>query len=300
MTHVETAAPPSDTSGSEQTGPARRPGVSWTAVLVFVVIAYGLAWLVALPLWLHDGLRNPLISPLGFAMMATPAIGALAATRFVLRPAHPARFLGLVPLRPWRRTVTYAALGFLGVQVLGVLAVLLAGALGVARVEFGATTWSTLATIPLISLLIAVPALGEELGWRGFLLPALRPLGTWPALGLSGVIWGLWHAPLILLGYNYGLTSALGLVFMSVTTVLIGGIFGWLRMRSASVWPSTFAHGALNASSGLLLAALVPGAASVTPSLLGWPGWCLLAVTIAVLAALGSYRWARSTTTNAA
>lgn len=280
-------------SRSSTTVPAAHPvGVSWAAVGVFVLIAYGLAWLVALPLWLRDGLRNPLTAPLGFLMMATPAIGALVATLAVLRPDQPARFLGLVPLRPWRRTTGYAVLGFVGVSILGAVAILLAWLLGAAPVQLGTSTWSTLATIPLISLLIAVPALGEELGWRGFLLPALRPLGTWPALVLSGGIWGLWHAPLILLGYNYGSTNALGLLMMTVTTVLIGVLFGWLRMRSASVWPSTFAHGALNASSGLLLAAFVPGAVDVTPTLLGWVGWSVLAVTIVVLAVARTFRWA--------
>lgn len=288
----------SRSSTTTDTGRPRR--VHWPAVGVFVAISYGLAWLVASPLWLRDGLRNPLTAPLGFLMMVTPAIGALVATLVVLRPAHPARFLGLVPLRPWRRTAAYAALGFVGVPLLGALTILLAWLLGVAPVEFGAATWSTLATIPLLSLLIAVPALGEELGWRGFLLPALRPLGTGPALLLSGAIWGSWHAPLLLLGYNYGSTNALGLGLMTVTTVLIGVLLGWLRMRSASVWPSTFAHGALNASSGLLLAAFIPGAVDVTPTLLGWVGWSLLAVTIAALAVARTFRWATPSTSESA
>lgn len=162
------------------TGPDVWAKVRWSAILVFVATAYGLAWLVASPLWLYDGLRNPLLAPLGLLMMATPAIVALVATLVVLRPAHPARFLGLVPLRPWRRAAGHAVLGFVGVQVLGALAVLVAWLSGVAPVQLGPTTWSTLAAIPLISLLLTVPALGEELGWGGFLLPALRPLRTWP------------------------------------------------------------------------------------------------------------------------
>jgi membrane protease YdiL (CAAX protease family) len=46
-----------------------------------------------------------------------------------------------------------------------------------------------------------IPAIGEELGWRGWLLPKRMPLGTVPALVLSGIIWGIWHAPLVLLRY---------------------------------------------------------------------------------------------------
>lgn len=60
-----------------------------------------------------------------------------------------------------------------------------------------------LALMPGAAFINLLPALGEELGWRGWLLPKPLPLGTLPALLVSGVIWGLWHAPIILLGYNY-------------------------------------------------------------------------------------------------
>src|SRR5690606_13655645 len=47
-----------------------------------------------------------------------------------------------------------------------------------------------LAIIPFGALLNMIPAFGEELGWRGWLLPSLMPLGTWPALLISGAVWG--------------------------------------------------------------------------------------------------------------
>lgn len=265
----------------------------WAAVITFVVIAYGGAWLVAAPLWHSGGLKNPLLLPLSLVMMATPTLAALVATLGVLKPAHPARFLGLVPLRPLRRTLGYALLGFVGLQVLGLLAVGAAWALGVTPLRVAPGAWSSLVTMQLIALLITVAALGEEIGWRGFLLPALRPLGTAPALLLSGLVWGVWHAPLVLLGYNYGTISPLGVVMMSITTILVGVLFGWLRMRSASVYPSAFAHGALNASGGTLLAAFVPTAAGIAPSVLGWVGWLLVVVVIGALVATRSLRWAR-------
>jgi len=164
------------------------PRVRWAAVIIFVVIAYGGAWLIALPLWRSGGLQNPLFLPLGLAVMATPTLAALVATFAVLRPAHPARSLGLV-LRPWRRTVGYAALGFVGVQVLGLLAIGASWALGVTPLHVAGGAWSSLASMQLLGLLVTVAALGEEIGWRGFLLPALRPLGTGKALVLSGLIW---------------------------------------------------------------------------------------------------------------
>jgi membrane protease YdiL (CAAX protease family) len=292
MTKIDTAPPLLPSEPASELAPAASR-VRWAAVITFVLVAYGGGWLIALPLWRDGGMANPLFLPLGLAIMATPTIAALVATFAILKPAHPARFLGLTPVRPWRRTLRYALIGFVGVQVLGALAIGLGWVFGVTPVEVAPGAWSSLVTMELLGLLVAVAALGEEIGWRGFLLPALRPLGTGRALVLSGLVWGPWHAPLVLLGYNYGTTNPFAVVMMTVTTILMGVLFGWLRMRSASVYPSAFAHGALNASGGTLLAAFAPAAVGVAPSVLGWVGWLLLAVVIGALVATRSFRWAR-------
>ncbi|GAB2573160.1 CPBP family intramembrane glutamic endopeptidase [Microlunatus antarcticus] len=291
ITENERAVPPADPSTDLAAPPA--PRVRWAAVVTFLLVAYGGGWLIALPLWRSGGLANPLFLPLGLAVMLTPTLAALVATLVVVRPARPARFLGLAPVRPWRRTAGYALLGFVGVQVLGLLAIGLAWVLGVTPVHLAPGTWPSLVSMQLLGLLVTVAALGEEIGWRGFLLPALRPLGTGRALLLSGLVWGPWHAPLVLLGYNYGTTNPSALIMMTVTTILMGVLFGWLRLRSASVYPSAFAHGALNASGGTLLAVFVPGAAGVAPSVLGWVGWLVVALVVVALVAARSFRWAR-------
>ncbi len=273
--------------------------MNWRAIVMFLVISLGLPWLIQIPVWTTGGIMpggelNPLFLPLTTAMMFTPAIAAVIVTLTLQKPARPGRFLGLVPLRPWRRTVGYSVFGILGAWALGVLAIVVGSAVGVVHLETSAATPGLLLTIPLATLGIAVLALGEELGWRGYLLPALRPLGTWPALILHGVIWGVWHSPIVLLGYNYGITSPLGVLLMTVFTTLVGFLFGWLRMRTGSVWPATFAHGALNGSAGVLLVALLPAAeaGNIAASPLGWIGWVLIALTTVVLAIAGTFRWA--------
>jgi membrane protease YdiL (CAAX protease family) len=94
--------------------------------------------------------------------------------------------------------------------------------------------FTTLTFAPIIN---TVFAFGEELGWRGYLLPALLPLGKIKALIISSVIWGLWHVPfVILLGMHYGEQNLLGaLMFLSIVT-LVGIYIGYLRITVSVRW----------------------------------------------------------------
>jgi membrane protease YdiL (CAAX protease family) len=108
---------------------------------------------------------------------------------------------------------------------------------------------------PLVNMLAAI---GEELGWRGYLWARLEPLGPRRAALLIGVIWGVWHAPLIAMGYNYPESPVLGPLLMVGFTVAYGVILAWLRARSGSVWPAALAHGAINAEAGAVAVFLTP------------------------------------------
>jgi hypothetical protein len=71
---------------------------------MFVVISFGLAWLLEIPVWLTGGIApssavNPLFFPLTLVVMFTPAISAVIVTLTLQRPEHPGQFLSLVPLR---------------------------------------------------------------------------------------------------------------------------------------------------------------------------------------------------------
>jgi uncharacterized protein len=291
--------------------------VRWDVVAVFVVVAYALAWLVALPLWRSGGLHNRFLSPLEFAMMVTPTVAVLVTTFLVLKPAHPARYLGFVPIRPLGRQLRFLAIALLLPIVIAFAALGLGALTGTVRGGLAAggftpanlqvaqpppagVTTSTfvlilLSTIPLNSVTAAFAALGEEIGWRGLLLPTLRPLGTGPAVAVTGVIWGFWHAPIILLGYQYGRRDLLGVLSMVVLAVLVGAVLGWLRIRSATIWPCALAHGAFNASQSAILLTLVyhPRTGLQTP-LVGWTGWLAIGLAVAVLAVTRQYRWADS------
>jgi membrane protease YdiL (CAAX protease family) len=288
-------------------------------IALFLLIAFGLSWLVALPLWFGDGLDSPLAPLVAIAMMFTPAIAALIIVLLVERPDSRARALGLWPVRPVRRFILFLALGLVVPIALVLIALPVGAALGVYPADFAAfsafrqlvDTQTEAAGVPdlgipitalvalqFVNVLVGafvnlVPALGEELGWRGWLLPKLMPLGTFRALLLSGVIWGLWHAPLVLLGYNYpGLPGWLGLTMMVGFTVIIGTIFGWLRLRSQSVWPAALAHGSLNAAAGfsLVFAAADQSIDTAQATILGWSGWLVPIALIAVLVATKQFK----------
>ena len=110
---------------------------------------------------------------------------------------------------------------------------------------------SAVAGFFLAPVLNFVTCFGEEWGWRGYLLPKLTELtGLKPAIFISGVIWGLWHLPLTIMGHNYGLGykgyPVCGILAMCCFCTGIGILFSWLFIRTGSVLPSVFAHGALN------------------------------------------------------
>lgn len=296
----------------------RMPEVSLTAIVTYVAIAMGLAWAVVLPLWLGDGLASPLTGILLPVMMYTPAVAVLV-VMLVLRPVPPGqrlRFLGVWPLRPVKRVIGLSVIALfapIAVVLLSVAVAALCGWITLDLVRFsgfaevlkaapmpsaelpplGLLVLAQLLSMPVAAATVnAIAAFGEEIGWRGFLVPALRRYGTWPALLISGVVWGLWHAPIILLGYNFGRTDITGVLFMMGGCVAWGVFFGWLRLRSGSVWPAVAGHGALNAAAGLILLLQPIGTpfdlAIVGP--LGVVSWGVLAVVALVLALTGQFR----------
>ncbi|TFH57774.1 CPBP family intramembrane metalloprotease [Glutamicibacter arilaitensis] len=138
----------------------------------------------------------------------------------------------------------------------------------------------------------------EEIGWRGWLWSRLQAYGQLISIVISGGIWGIWHAPLILLGYNYPFaTGPWGVMAMCGMCIVFGAFLGWLRNFSDSVWPAALAHGVFNASVGLVSLFIVMGAPLDTTqaSILGWSGWLLPTLVIAVMLLCGAYNLKRTT-----
>lgn len=108
---------------------------------------------------------------------------------------------------------------------------------------------------PVINL---ITCFGEEWGWRGYLLPKLlNKFSFTTTVLISGLIWGLWYAPLTVLGHNYGLDYPgypyLGIVAMCIFCIVMGTVFSYLCMKVKSCVPAIIMHGAVNGLSAMAI-----------------------------------------------
>lgn len=108
-----------------------------------------------------------------------------------------------------------------------------------------------LSALLLGPLLNCFTCFGEEWGWRGYLLPKLKEkFGILPTLLISGIIWGVWHAPITMLGHNYGTGypgfPVTGILAMCCFCTVMGIIFSYITLKTGSCLPAVLAHGSLN------------------------------------------------------
>ncbi len=91
-------------------------------------------------------------------------------------------------------------------------------------------------------------ALGEEIGWRGFLVPELFKTTSFTTTSLvSGIVWSLWHYPILIFSdYNAGTPTWYGLMCFTVMVVSISFVFAWMRLKSGSLWTAAILHGSHN------------------------------------------------------
>jgi uncharacterized protein len=106
--------------------------------------------------------------------------------------------------------------------------------------------------IPLYAVLGVISstarALGEEIGWRGYLLPRLvQRFGFTVGCLVSGCIWAVWHYPALLFAdYNAGTRPAFALTCFTLMVIADAYILGWLRLKSGSLWPAAILHASHN------------------------------------------------------
>jgi membrane protease YdiL (CAAX protease family) len=128
----------------------------------------------------------------------------------------------------------------------------------------------------------AIAGFGEELGWRGFLVKEFRNFSFVKASLIIGLIWGIWHAPIILMGHNYPEHPVIGVLMMTVWCILLTPLFLYFRIKSRSVIQSAIMHGTLNATYGLSIM-MVAGGNDLTTGMTGLPGFIVLVVVLFII-----------------
>ena len=249
----------------------------FTRVLVYILITFALTWayclLVIYPVVNGEALNS--IPALGTQLLVAagmfcPAIGALL-TRLVTKEGFRDCWLRL----NLKGNLKYYLLAWFGPAILtflgaGVYFLIRPGDLDLSFTYFIETleaSGASMETLPIsIGLLMAVQCLqalflapimnsvtcfGEEWGWRGYLLPKVsRLLPTVPTLLVTGVIWGLWHAPLTIIGHNYGVGYPgfpyAGIGMMCLFCVTLGVFMSYVTLKTKSCLPAVIAHGAVN------------------------------------------------------
>lgn len=231
--------------------------------VIFILFTFGLSWLP----WLLFRAFGVFQSEAGFLlrtnfMMFTPAVGSLL-TRLVTKEGMANSYLrlnskgnGKFYLLAFLLPIIYCSL-----ETLFYVVFLGAGFASTAEFEeIGITPVGYVAA--LVSNTANAAALfpifmGEELGWRGYLYPKLKEVMNRPAAYLAGgIIWGLWHAPAIIDGLNYGKDYSgypyVGILLMCLSCVPMGVIFMWLTEKTGSAYPAAFAHGVNNNAAGMI------------------------------------------------
>lgn len=269
----------------------------------YLAVAFGLSWTLGFLFFANGGRvgTGPFVA-MGVVYMFTPAIAAVVAQKFVA--GQPLKELGLrVPRLSWLIVSWLTPVVLVGLTIL--ISTALPGVsldLGLAAVyEKLAATLSpaqlaeahrkldhgllampgALFAISFLQALIAGPsinaaaAFGEELGWRGLMGTELRSLGFWRPAFVTGVVWGIWHLPFIVNGYNYPGYPVLGPLMMTGLTVLLAPLLLFVRIRARSVFAPAVFHGTFNALAGFGL--FLHGGSVLTVGATGAAGFIVLA-----------------------
>lgn len=244
--------------------------ISLKRTIIFLCTVLSLTFVFEFFMMSHGGLSNPSASAFLCAVMLIPSFSVLF-TQFITREGFKSPYLKL----NFRDNVGKYFLSYFLVQFLVAIGAVvyfcvfpsnfdskLSSLADLIHSQTGELPASsdlyTMLAIQLSFSFISGPivnilfAFGEEYGWRGYLFPHLSSI-TSPlkASLISGFVWGIWHAPLIVMGHNYGLDYPgypyLGIGAMVLFCIVIGTVFSYFTQKTESVFPAVLMHSAINA-----------------------------------------------------
>jgi membrane protease YdiL (CAAX protease family) len=241
---------------------------------IYMIFAFGLAWVIQIIASIFSRNGNVAVFQLLLSVcMFMPFLATLIAR-------IPLKGMGWIP--KLKGNIGWILLAWFGPMVLTILGAAIFYIIFPNRLDWSgsymaiqmgeeamAELQATGITVPILTIITVVQAcsyvplvnglagLGEEVGWRGVMYPMLKDkLGRVKGMILSGVIWGAWHWPsMVLAGYEYGLeywgAPFLGMAMFCLYTTVGGIILDVLYERTKCIWVPSVGHGAINATAGV-------------------------------------------------
>ncbi|MBR5371403.1 MAG: CPBP family intramembrane metalloprotease [Oscillospiraceae bacterium] len=264
-------------------------------LVIFLVLAYAIAWIPWIIMNANYDFKDWFMSGDGGVFMwltlltgGAPAIAAVL-TRLITKEGL---YDGMLRLK-LRGNIKYYVIALLVPLAGGLIrgAVLLAGLNTVNDTLSPLMRSSLVMQAFWMSLVMAFNTFGEEYGWRAYMNPKMESLmGKPAAVIVGGILWGVWHAPLTVVGHNFGTDywgfPWLGIVMMSGYCICTGMFLMWLTQKSGSVYPAAIAHAANNNGS-LYMAAAVSGGLTATAGAVFSEALAGIAVQAAIYALFG-------------
>ncbi len=213
--------------------------INWAHIITFLLLSYALFWipfiLTKISYLSGNNFTNVILGILG---PYSPLLAAIIVRSFISKEGYKDVHLGIK-----NTAIHYWFLALL-------LPFFWNGIQDTLHIIFGFSTVNpneilpNLYRIPINLFGGLIIFIGEEFGWRSYLVEKLRPLGRWKALLISGVFWSLWHLPFLIYAYGGSIIylKIIGVLVSLFIYVLLGFIFGWLYLESKSIWPCVLMH----------------------------------------------------------
>ncbi len=261
----------------------KRIGKGW----LYIIIMLPVSWIIQIVLF--SGILPPSFSGL---YMFVPAVVAFV---FFLFSKHPVkeqadRFTRRTGLWPWIFALCYPVLWFGIVAVLAII-------MGLGSFDSSFASQLFRPSFPLEFVMMILPmtisVLGEEYGWRGYLLPALTEKYSrfWATL-ITGLVWGVWHIPSYFIVYNQSnmgnpyLLTAIGIITVSVGSFA----YSYIYYMNGNILPSVLMHAVYDVmgSRVMLGSPAIPGITEAVPGVVTiyWPHAMGLIIAVGIVAAV--------------
>jgi len=225
-----------------------RPRWFFSAYIVFTLFFTGLVVATML---------KPALYPAPLTSLVMVALVVSLVVLVVIRVASGKGSLGKAGISGGKWTawlfVWLAVMGYHGVQILLNMAFDLGFRPDIlALAESAGMDSQTLLIAGFVNTVIVGPflglwiAFGEEYGWRGYLQGELTKLGRVKGVLLVGVVWGVWHAPAVMMGHNYPGYPVLGPLAFLIFNLFLAIFLGYVMFKTGSVWLAAFMHALIN------------------------------------------------------